>query len=83
MKLLAEECLVVEDSVVGVEAAIAADMPAVLYDLNGSHAAYYFDLTRRIKDGCIKTHVIKVSHFSELVDVLAKLKVSSCSSLVN
>ena len=73
MKLSADECLVVEDSVVGIEAAISANMPAVLYDPNGSHAAYYFDLTRRIKNGCIKAHVIKVSHFSEVVDVLAKL----------
>jgi len=72
MNLSAKECLVVEDSVVGIEAAIAADMPAVLYDPNGSCAAYYSDLTKSIRNGHIKARITKVSHFNELVDVLAK-----------
>jgi len=51
-----KQCMVVEDSVVGIQAAIAAGMSAVLYDPNGVHPSI---------DG-----VIKISKFSQILELL-------------
>jgi len=68
MNLPAHECLVVEDSVVGIEGAIAANMNAVLYDPHGVHSDYYASL-----DGSKRASVVKISHFSEILNCLKDL----------
>lgn len=65
LKLQANECLVVEDSEVGIDGAIAANMKAVLYDPNGVHERYYDDLSDQGK-----ANVKKIAHFSALLGVL-------------
>ena len=68
MNLSAQECLVVEDSVVGIDGAIAANMNAVLYDPHGVHSNYYASL-----DSSQRASVAKVSHFSEVLNCLKDL----------
>ena len=65
MNLTAQECLVVEDSVVGIEGAIAANMKAVLYDPKDVHADYYSNLEKNSN-----ADVLKISHFSEVLTAL-------------
>ena len=65
MNLTAQECLVVEDSVVGIEGAIAANMKAVLYDPKNVHADYYSSLEKNSN-----ADVVKISHFSEVLTAL-------------
>ena len=65
MNLTAQECLVVEDSVVGIEGAIAANMKAVLYDPKNVHADYYSSLEKNSN-----SDVVKISHFSEILTAL-------------
>ena len=65
MNLTAQECLVVEDSVVGIEGAIAANMKAVLYDPKDVHEDYYSSLETNSN-----ADVVKISHFSEIFTAL-------------
>ena len=65
MNLTAQECLIVEDSVVGIEGAIAANMKAVLYDPKDVHADYYSSLEKNSN-----ADVVKISHFSEILTAL-------------
>jgi len=51
-----EQCMVVEDSIVGIEAAIAAQMSPILYDPHRVHGSAY--------------GVQKITHFSELLTLL-------------
>jgi len=65
LQLQANECLVVEDSEVGVDGAIAAGMKAVLYDPKGAHVDYYQRLSEHSKK-----NVTRVTHFSDILTVL-------------
>ena len=65
LELQPSECLVVEDSEVGVDGAIAANMKAVLYDPKGVHDDYYERLSEDSKSS-----VIRVTHFSGILTAL-------------
>jgi len=56
MRFAANQCLVVEDSIVGIQAAQAAGMTALLYDPHNVHTA--------IDD------VIKITSFNELLEII-------------
>ena len=66
LQLRADECLVVEDSEVGVDGALAANMQAILYDPKGVHNDYYQRLGEHSK-----RNVIRVTHFSDILAVLS------------
>ena len=65
LELQPSECLVVEDSEVGVDGAIAANMKAVLYDPKGVHGDYYERLSEDSKSS-----VLRVPHFSGILTAL-------------
>ena len=65
LELQPSECLVVEDSEVGVDGAIAANMKAVLYDPKGVHDDYYERLSEDSKSS-----VLRVTHFSSILTAL-------------
>ena len=65
LELQPSECLVVEDSEVGVDGAIAANMKAVLYDPKGVHDDYYEHLSEDSKSS-----VLRVPHFSGILTAL-------------
>ena len=65
LELQPSECLVVEDSEVGVDGAIAANMRAVLYDPKGVHGDYYERLSEDSKSS-----VLRVTHFSGILTAL-------------
>ena len=65
LELQPSECLVVEDSEVGVDGAIAANMKAVLYDPKGVHDDYYERLSEDSKSS-----VLRVTHFSGILTAL-------------
>ena len=65
LELQPSECLVVEDSEVGVDGAIAANMKAVLYDPKGVHGDYYERLSEDSKSS-----VLRVTHFSGILTAL-------------
>jgi len=65
LNLTASECLVVEDSEVGIDGAIAANMNAVLYDPKGVHSDYYENLGEHFKQS-----VLRVTHFSDILTAL-------------
>ncbi|BCE01372.1 HAD family hydrolase [Marinicellulosiphila megalodicopiae] len=59
MNVEPENCLVIEDSLLGVNAAIDANMTAVLYDPNGVHHS--------------KMHLKVINHMSELKNIIQLL----------
>ena len=65
MGLRADQCLVVEDSIVGIEGALAANMHAILYDPKGEHTNYYHNADERFKE-----KVIRVQHFTEILQLI-------------